>query len=221
MSDDFSSLKDINLDGRQTRDFEAHMDHLIDVCLGDHTFGQDYVVDWRETVRLYSCVREQLTSRKHYDIFMVAQFQKDADVFMKRYKALTGRDGMTNYFHMLDAGHFAFFLHKYGNLYRLSQQGWENVNSIMKRSFHRNTQRGGCKRGTSKILPVFLRLHRAMMWRMGHLGIPSTVSAMTRYCRLVEIADCNVKLGMVMHCLYLVAWRDAVKDWLFDNHFNT
>ena len=169
MSDDFSSLKDINLDGRQTRDFEAHMDHLIDVCLGDHTFGQDYVVDWRETVRLYSGVREQLTSRKHYDIFMVAQFQKDADVFMKRYKALTGRDGMTNYFHMLDAGHFAFFLHKYGNLYRLSQQGWENVNSIMKRSFHRNTQRGGCKRGTSKILPVFLRLHRAMMWRMGHL----------------------------------------------------
>ena len=76
---------------------------------------------------------------------------------------------MTNYFHMLRDGHLAAALETYGNLYRYSQQGWENINSIMKRSFHRGTQRGGSRSGRSKIMPVFLRMVRASMWRMGHL----------------------------------------------------
>jgi hypothetical protein len=77
--------------------------------------------------------------------------------------------GMTNYFHMIHAGHFAFFLERHRNLYRLSQQGWENVNSMSKRGFHHNTQRGGSRKVSSKLLPVFYRHHRRGMWLIGHL----------------------------------------------------
>jgi len=76
---------------------------------------------------------------------------------------------MTNYFHLLYAGHMAFFLDRYGNLYRYSQQGWENLNSILKRTSHKNSQRGGGRKKSSKLLPIFQRMIRAMMWRTGHL----------------------------------------------------
>jgi hypothetical protein len=95
------------------------------------------------------------------------------DSFCGIYKKLCGKEGMTNYFHLLYAGHYAEFLLKYKNLYRYSQQGWENVNSLLKRTFHRNTARGGGttngNRGSSKLMPVMFKLLRAMMWRCGHL----------------------------------------------------
>ena len=76
---------------------------------------------------------------------------------------------MTNYFHNLRAGHFAYFLHKRGNLYRYSQQDWENVNGKMKRNFNNNTQRGGGKGGSSKLLPIFFTFCRGLLWRCGIL----------------------------------------------------
>ena len=76
---------------------------------------------------------------------------------------------MTNYIHCLRAGHFAYFLRKYKNLYRLSQQGWENVNSQLKATFLRSTQRGGRKGGSSKLLPILYKLARCVLWRYGHL----------------------------------------------------
>ena len=99
----------------------------------------------------------------------MCQFQHDADAFCSSYFAVTGRDGMTNYFHALRAGHFAFFLRKYKNLYRLSQQGWENVNSRLKSSYHHNTQKGGGVGGSSKLLPVLYTMGRELLWRFGFL----------------------------------------------------
>ena len=97
----------------------------------------------------------------------MCKFQLDADEFCDAYFLLTGRDGMTNYFHLLKAGHYAYFLRKYHNLYRYSQQGWENINSRLKRTFHHNTQKGGC--GRSKLLPVIYTLLQDMLWQFGWL----------------------------------------------------
>jgi len=99
----------------------------------------------------------------------VDEFQLRADEFCDIYCGLTGRDGMTNYFHILRAGHFSYFLHKFGNLYLLSQQGWENVNSRWKRTFHNNTQKGrGCG-GSSKLGPVMHTFARCILWKYGYL----------------------------------------------------
>ena len=95
--------------------------------------------------------------------------QLAADDFCDEYVDLTGRDGMTNYFHNLRSGHFSYYLRKYGNLYLLSQQGWENVNSRFKRLFHFNTQKGGGIGGSSKLGPVMYTMARSMLWRYGYL----------------------------------------------------
>ena len=100
----------------------------------------------------------------------VCKFQDAADNFCAAYRALTGRDGMTHYFHLLQAGHYSFYLLKYHNLYRYSQQGWERFNSRLKRTYHHKTAKGGGKEGGSKLEPVVYSVAREMTWRLGHLA---------------------------------------------------
>jgi hypothetical protein len=169
MMPDGKSLGDITMDDSTCKMFNQGMNHLIEACIGNHTFGPRYAADWRECMDGYRQVRALLNSRTEFEFDDVCAFVIVSDAFMERYIALTGRDGMTNYFHMLHAGHIAYYLLKFKNLYRLSQQGWENINSVMKRSFHRGTQRGGGKKTSAKIRPVFFRVLRASLWRMGQM----------------------------------------------------
>jgi hypothetical protein len=71
---------------------------------------------------------------------------------------LPGNMGMTNYFHIIAAGHLKYFLKEWRNLYRYSQQGWEGMNSVVKSLLHKRSQRGGHggKRGerNSKTKPI-------------------------------------------------------------------
>ena len=170
LKDDKKTLADITMDDSTAKMFEKNINYLIDVCLQSHPLGEEYVSDWKECMIGYSEVYEVMSSKKEQSFNEVCYFVMISDSFMERYIALTGRDGMTNYFHMLRDGHIAYALNKYGNLYRYSQQGWENINSVMKRSFHRGTQRGGGRGDKSKVQPIFLRMLRAAMWRMGHLA---------------------------------------------------
>jgi hypothetical protein len=62
--------------------------------------------------------------------------------------ALCGREGMTNYTHLLVSGQVTYFLRRYRNLYRYSNQGWEFQNSQMKYIYMHRTNRGGSE-GTS------------------------------------------------------------------------
>ena len=169
MTPDGKELGEISMDGSTAKMFMVRISHLIDVCLGEHPLGQDYVADWKECMQSYRDMWDLMSSRRELSFDDVCHFVYISDIFMGRYTALTGRDGMTNYFHMLRDGHIASALETYGNLYRYSQQGWENINSVMKRTFHRGTSKGGGGVGKSKIRPVFLRMIRAAMWRMGHL----------------------------------------------------
>ena len=91
-----------------------------------------------------------------------------ADEFGDLYVHLTGIDGMTNYFHFLIVVHFSYYLIKYGNLYKYSQQGWERVNGKAKRSYHHNTQKGGGKGGSSKLLPIVRMFNRELFRRFKH-----------------------------------------------------
>ena len=182
MTRDGKDLGDVGFDGGQAKSFDRNFEVFIDLCLENHRLGPDFITDWKEMFQEYRIVRRWVNSRSVFTWDDVCQFQQETDSFMQRYIALNGIAGMTNYFHMIHAGHFAYFLDKYHNLYILSQQGWENVNSLLKRSFHRCTQRGGRGNGVSKLLPVFYRLHRAMLWRTGvldrffkHLGFDDTV----------------------------------------------
>jgi len=85
---------------------------------------------------------------------------------------LTGHEGITNYIHMLAAGHISEYLVYWGNLYDHSQQGWEAFNSLIKTFFFRRTGRGGAGnkgRGPkSRLLPIARWLSRQVIWMCGY-----------------------------------------------------
>ena len=89
---------------------------------------------------------------------MIEEFQSLADSFFKLWVGLNGREGVTNYIHLLGAGHLSQFLYKYCNLYKYSQQGWEHSNKKVTDVYHKHTQKGG--HGSkisdrSQLLPAF------------------------------------------------------------------
>ena len=60
---------------------------------------------------------------------------------------------------MIGSCHLEYYFKIWGNVYRLSQQGWENMNSLIKRFYFRRTQRGGFARNkdisnSSKLIPI-------------------------------------------------------------------
>ena len=64
---------------------------------------------------------------------------------MQDWLSLWGKAGVTNYIHMLISGHITEYMIKFRSLYRFSQQGWENLNHILKSFFFKRTNHGGTK----------------------------------------------------------------------------
>ena len=164
---DNNKLGDVKLSGHASTKFMNNFMHLVKACTQE--YSDAYTTQWENTVIAFRGVMLTLESKEEFTQQHVDNFQLDADIFCDLYCGLTGRDGMTNYFHILRSGHFSYFLLKYKNLYLLSQQGWENVNSRFKRSFHNNTQKGGGKGDSSKLAPVMYTMARDMLWRYGFL----------------------------------------------------
>jgi hypothetical protein len=71
------------------------------------------------------------------------EFQDLIDKWFYEYVHLVGLPDISNYIHLLGAGHLYFYIKKYGNLYRYQQQGWEMKNSIIASFIMRQTRRGG------------------------------------------------------------------------------
>jgi len=143
----------VNLQNNNARKFIAGFDHLVKYCTAGYS-DPSYTENWLDAMKRFRVVAKLLDSRYHFGFARICHFQNEVDEFCLVYFKLRGRDGMTNYFHPLQARHYAFFFEKYGNLYRFSQQGWEDLNSAVKRSYHYNTQTGGGRGGSSKLLPV-------------------------------------------------------------------
>jgi hypothetical protein len=66
---------------------------------------------------------------------------------------------------MLGAGHIRFFLRKWGSLYRLQNQGWEQYNARVASFWHHRTTKRGNKYDKSKILPIVWWLLCLMLWK--------------------------------------------------------
>lgn len=99
-------------------------------------------------------------------------FQDLVDECYYLYIELLGLPGVTNYIHLLGAGHLYFYLKKWGNLYHYQQQGWEMKNGVIASFINRRTRRGGAggKYGpahTSRIIPVMEWFQRTTAWATG------------------------------------------------------
>jgi hypothetical protein len=57
--------------------------------------------------------------------------------------SLAGKEGMTNYTHLMTSGHSVYYLEHWHNFYRYSNQGWEQFNSQYRYIYFHRTQKGG------------------------------------------------------------------------------
>ena len=145
-------MKDIPLSNPISQKIVNGFEKLFDACL---VRNEQEVVDmWKQSMIDYRCMHEILGSHREFEFEDVCSYQLSADKWLNNYIRLTGRDGMTKYIHLHKSGHWAYFLMKYKNVYKCSQQGYENVNGGMKSDFLRKSQKGGGKRGTSKLEPI-------------------------------------------------------------------
>ena len=119
----------VKLSGHCANMFLQGFDDLVNVCC--EGYNAEFIAKLKDCCSIFKKVMGGMDSKLDFRPEDVDAFQLPVDDFFDVYCGLTGRDGMTNYFHILRAGHFADFLEKYGNLYMLSQQGWENVNSLL------------------------------------------------------------------------------------------
>lgn len=93
---------------------------------------------------------------------------------MSHYADLFAGKGITNYIHIIGAGHLVFYLNKDRNLYKFSQQGWEALNQKLKHFYFNNTNHGGCGGNQSgsmvtgdHVRPLMRMCLRFLMWKLG------------------------------------------------------
>lgn len=166
---DITKIAEFTLSGDDARKFSRNFTAVVEVCT--EKAPQTVKSGWLDVSRRFVKVFQWINSRLEfgYDFHMLAEMVNEADELCIGYFKLTGRDGNTNYWHALQAGHFSELLELYGNLYRYAQQGWENTNGNLSKSYHRQSQKGGGPGGSSKLLPLFESMTRGTLWRHGHL----------------------------------------------------
>jgi hypothetical protein len=143
-------------------------DFVADLCFTD----LEQRLKRCDAVSKYRRVVLKMRQKEDFTDVDIGEFEEYCTLFYDAWLLVAkGRDGITNYIHMVGAGHFTYYLKRYRNLNRYSQQGWESLNSLLKTFFFRRTQRGGHggKEGerNSKMRPIGLWLLQKLFWLSG------------------------------------------------------
>ena len=157
-------LGPITMDNVRTRRIvNALLDKLLPGCVTDE-YRKGL---WTTAVNSYKSSMDLLRKKDDFDHDEVATYQHHADIFFQSWLRLWQKEGITNYIHMIGAGHVSDYLFRWKNLYRFSQQGWEAMNSLIKTFFFRRTNHGGGVRGEtgkkSRLIPIARWLQRRMV----------------------------------------------------------
>jgi ferredoxin-thioredoxin reductase catalytic subunit len=100
----------------------------------------------------------------------IGVFQDHIDSWFRDWVHVFGKEGCTNYTHMLSSSHVMRYMQEWKCLNRFSQQGWEALNALIKSYFFRRTNRGGLSKNAktkSKLLGIARWLQRRIMWYSG------------------------------------------------------
>ena len=128
-------------------------------------------------IELFPPIIATLRQRHSFTDEEIDDLQRNIDKWYHSWMSIAGVEGMTNYIHLLGAGHVSYYLKKYRNLYRYSNQSWERLNKRVKRFYLQRTQRGGHgkfagKDDTNQLVcqhtkPIARWLQRVIMWNTG------------------------------------------------------
>jgi hypothetical protein len=84
-----------------------------------------------------------------------------------------GKEGVTNYIHMLGSSHISYYMKQHRNLYKFSQQGWESLNEKFKLTFFNHSQCGGnygknvAENERYYLKTIFMVFQRELLWMSG------------------------------------------------------
>jgi hypothetical protein len=166
-ADNRTVIGDQSMPNTHVQKFMDHFEELSQLCIID----EERLGKWNEVISLWVNLMEFAGKRSDFSEEEIVEFQDQADDFFERWIDLTHLDGLGNYFHLVGAGHLAFYLREWGNLFRYSQQGWESMNSLIKTFFYRRTQRGGHggknDERNSKMKPIARWLQRKLYFLSG------------------------------------------------------
>ena len=81
--------------------------------------------------------------RSNFSDAQIEEFEFLINKFCLKWIEMHGREGITNYIHMVGAQHVAHYLKIHHNLYKFLQQGWEVMNAKIKTLYFQYTQHGG------------------------------------------------------------------------------
>ena len=153
--------------------FAQELDQSSLTKMGVRKKNESLLSGWNKILDTY--LEMMSLAKQHNDMTDtdLDKFHILSQVFMATWIDLGPNQPVSNYIHMFGAGHMTYFLRRYGNLYRFSQQGWEALNQKLKHFYFHNTNHGGCTGNTGDMLrgdhvrPLMRMCQRFIMWRLG------------------------------------------------------
>jgi hypothetical protein len=128
---------------------------------------------WENLMDTYGPMMKLIRKMEDFSDEDIDELHRLCSTFMGQWVDLMEGQSITNYIHMIGAGHLTYFVSKYRNLYKYSQQGWEAFNQKLKYFYFHNTNHGGCggrKPGAlsgDHVLPLMRLMQRSIMWCLG------------------------------------------------------
>ena len=162
--DEKKNLYDLSLSNGECRRLLIAMDGIIETCQVEKPQL------WLTCTTNYRKAMGYLLSKRDLSDDDVKEYQWYADLFFGDWVLLTGKEGQTNYVHLIGSGHVADYLYRWKNLYQHSNQGFECWNKMWKRYYRFRTQRGGSvgnktnESTRSRLLPLGRWLQRRLVW---------------------------------------------------------
>jgi hypothetical protein len=165
---DDGKMGSLSMDNNRTRATVNNIEALIEVSFPDSDPNKAKLLRCFPRYRAALVILRKNTDYTDAEILI---FQEHIDAWFCDWVHVYGKEGCTNYTHMLSSSHIMRYMQEWRCLHRYSQQGWEALNALLKSYFFRRTNRGGLARNStrkSKLLGIARWLQRRMMWYSGH-----------------------------------------------------
>jgi hypothetical protein len=158
-------VAEVKFDDSRAKTLEAELSKILPNII---TKEESRKSEWIWCIAAISSILEKLGQKQDFTDVQIVDLQIEIDIWAARWMVLCGKEGMTNYTHLLCGGHVTYYLSYFHNLYHYLNQGWEYLNSRIKYVYHHRTNRGGSE-GThgaksSKTKQLGRWIQRVLWW---------------------------------------------------------
>ena len=134
------NMGSLSMDNNCTRLVMNSIELLVDASFSDLDDNKNRLLQCFPQYRAGINILRKDTNATEEEIGM---FQNHIDIWFRDWVQVYGKEGCTNYTHMLSSSHVMRYMQEWKSLHRFSQQGWEALNALIKSYFFRRTNRGG------------------------------------------------------------------------------